>query len=163
MIRQDYLMRQIEALAAVLAHLLFLKRSGNLASAGLEIKVACRKLVGMDSDTMLALPDETLLSAMLASGRHEDAVRCLMAGTLLHEQAQLNQALDQTELARAGSRKALILLIAALLVEKDLRTEENHALIATLRNLVPVSEMSPASQQYLLLYQKMLQQSTLHP
>jgi hypothetical protein len=133
MYQKDYILRQIEAFVAVVAALLSLRKSGDYAASLVEVDVACKKHVGLDSRTLTALSEETLVTLFMTGDATQGAIRCAKAALLLNEQAQLCEALNRPAEARRGYRKALVLLEAALTREEQLRTEELQTLVEALR------------------------------
>ncbi|MDP2317358.1 MAG: hypothetical protein Q8P41_31025 [Pseudomonadota bacterium] len=75
MIRDDFLLRQVRLLAALLARLLGRATPAEQAEAESE----CAGLVGLDLDVAGALPPDTLL-ALLRTADGLDAERCLALG-----------------------------------------------------------------------------------
>jgi len=155
MFEQDFIMRQIEVLGAVVAKLLNRKKDADYKGGIIEAKNACKEMVGIDSSVMLALSDESLVALLTRGGGYQQAIRCLMAGTLLNEQAQLNVALGNTDLARAGFRKALLLLVEAFILEGELRTDEHQAQISLLMEKVPLADLPVSLQPRIGMYQEM--------
>ena len=133
MLRKGYIDRQIEDLATGLAKVLRLKSVGDTTGALAEIRLAGKKLVGLDMETLITLPEPTLLSLFTAGGGAFDAGKCLAAATLLGERAEIEAAEGRSDAARAGFQKALVLLVEAVRREESLRTEERRAQIEALR------------------------------
>ncbi len=152
MLRKGYLERQIEGLSEVLAKVLRLKGANDVAGALTEVRGACKRLSGMDIDTMVALPDETLLSLFTSGYGGQGVARCLVAATLLREQAGLHENQGQEHIARRGREKALLLFLESLLREDELRTDEYRTYIEGLRSQLSDSPLSDAVQYRLFAY-----------
>ena len=148
MVRKGHLERQIEALGMVLAKLLGLKQTNDVAGAQAVIRDACRQLAGMNLDTVNSLNDEALLGLFTAGGAL-DAGKSVVVATLLGEQAELHEAQGRTAQAHAADRKALMLFAEALLYEDSLRTPEHQARIDALAARLP-DDALPASLQHRL-------------
>lgn len=155
MFEQDFIMRQIEMLGSVIAKLLNRKKDADYKGAIIDAKNACKEFVGIDSEMMLALSDESLVALLAGGGGYQQAVRCLMAGTLLNEQAQVHEAMGKADLARAGFRKSLLLLVEAFILERELRTEVNQTQISLLMEKVHLADLPASLQPRIGLYQEM--------
>jgi hypothetical protein len=155
MIRKGYIERQTEMLALALAKVLRLKRGGDGEGALVEVRVASKKLVGLDLETTLtALPEPTLLSLFTASDGDFDAGRCFTAATLLAERAELLEERGRTDASRPLFPKALALLLEALLREEILRTAENRARVEALLARLDGQALPTSLQQRLLRYRE---------
>lgn len=153
MIRKGYIERQTEMLALALAKVLRLKTGGDAEGALVEVRIASKKLVGLDLETTLTvLPEPTLLSLFTASDGSFDAGRCLAAAVLLAERAELLEAQGRTDASRPLFPKALALLLDALLGEEVLRTAENQARVEALLARLDNQTIPASLQQRLLRY-----------
>ena len=156
MLRKGYLERQMEGLAEVIAKVLRLKESNDYGGALTEVRLACKKLSGMDIDTMIALPDETLLSLFTSGYGGQGVARCFVAAALLRAQADLHEHEGRADAARRGYEKALLLFLESLLREEDLRTDQYRAHIEGLKTKLSDSDL-PATVQYrLFCYHELL-------
>ncbi len=127
--RKGYVEQQIEQMAFFLAKILLGVEGGQFDTALAETADACKKLVGLNIATLPLLPDETLLSLMQRNGTL-DAGKCVVAATLLDQQARIFERQTRTVAAQAALHKALVLLIEALRHEEILRTEKYREQIA---------------------------------
>jgi hypothetical protein len=153
---EDFILGQIEIMAAVMARLLVKRKENDNKDGIMEARAGCMELVGLDSAVILTLSDETVHGLFTIEANYSHAIKCLAAGTLLKEQAEFHDALGENVLARSAYRKALILLVEALLMEKDLRTDEHLAKINALMQIVSASELSYPLQRRLVLYHQLL-------
>ena len=149
MIRKGYVEQQIEMLGAFLARLVFFKNSDDYTGAQAEIRTACKKLVGLDINMLMSLPEPSVVS-LFTSGDATDPGRCFAAGALLAEQANLYERQDRN--ASNCHCRALTLLIEALLQEPHLRTAENLAQVDALRARIEGQTLSFSLQNRLSAY-----------
>jgi hypothetical protein len=153
---EDFVLAQIEIMAAVMARLVVKRENKDSKEGILEARAGCMELVGLDSAVILDLSDETVHGLFTLEANYYHTIKCLAAGTLLKEQGEFHEALGELVLARSAYRKALILLVEALLMEKDFRTDEHLAKIDALMQIVPAAELSYSLQQRLVLYHRLL-------
>ena len=144
MLRKGYLERQMEGLSEVISKVLRLKTANDFSGALTEVRTACKRLSGMDIDTMVALPDETLLSLFTSGYGGQGVARCFVAATLLREQANLHDRQGETDSARRGREKALLLFLESVLRAEELHTEEYRSQIEALKSEIGDSALSPA-------------------
>jgi hypothetical protein len=122
MLRKGYIEQQIEALQRLLAGLLRHKEE-DAAAALVELDEAGRRLAGLSTNTLAALPEPALLALFMTSdGRSFDAGKCLVAATLLAEQGDIRARADLAEAALVSRNRAILLLTHALAREERLRT-----------------------------------------
>lgn len=153
MLRKGYIERQTEMLVQGLAKFLRLKNDGDTEAARAELRVASKRLIGLDVDTTLtALPEPMLLSLFTASDGSFDAGRCFVSAILLAERAELHEAEGRADASRALFQKALSLLLEALLREERLRTEEQRARVEALLAQVEGQALPASLQQRLRRY-----------
>ncbi len=141
-------------MAYVLAKILTGIEGGQFDAALIETADACKKLVGLNIATLPMLPDETLLSLMQRSGSL-DAGRCIVAATLLDEQARIFARQSRAVAAHANLHKALVLLLEALRSEKSLRTEKYRSQIADILTRLEGYTLPDSSQQRLAAYRRL--------
>ncbi len=109
--REDYLLRQLKALAATLARIAGLRLSGEFDAAGAELERGYRALLGAEADLVRRV-DPSTAGALL--GRAE---RLLLYARLVREEAGL--------VTDPGRRAALSARVAALAGEAARRDPEN--------------------------------------
>lgn len=155
MVRKSYIEQQIEALTAALAKVLALSGDKNYAGALVELRTACKRLTGMEIDTIAALPDATLVS-LLTTGGTFDAGKGLTLAGLLGEQARLHALQGRVDAAETSRRKALALLLEALLQEEGLRTKRHQAQVDALTGELDQHRLPPFLQHRLFRYHETL-------
>jgi len=150
MMRKGFIQRQTEMLATALEKILGLKDGGDREGALAELRIASKKLVGLDVDTTLtALPEQTIVALFTASDGGFDAGRCLAAAVLLAERAEMQ---EREEAARPLLQKALALLLEAIFREKLLQTAAYRARVEAIRVRLHGHPLPASLQQRLLRY-----------
>jgi hypothetical protein len=109
MIRDDFLLRQIAALAALVARVLGKRRSDEQAQAEAE----CAGRVGLDLDVAQRLPGPVLLD-LLTTADGLDAERCLALGLGLALRARAAAERGDEALAARVTTSARLLLATAI-------------------------------------------------
>ena len=123
MTRKGYLNQQLEQLRLVMARLVGVRGTG--VSVRPELYAEAKSLTGINLALLPTLSDATLLS-LFKGGTVLDAARCVVAAHLIAEDAALFAGEGKNAEARAGFRRAVLLLDAALTHEEALRTPEYH-------------------------------------
>ena len=108
----------------VMARLVKLRETG--ASLRPELYTEAKSLTGINLALLPTLSDATLLS-LFKGGNVLDAARCVVAAHLIAEDADLFAGENKIPEARAGYRRAVLLLDAALTNDEVLRTPTYHA------------------------------------
>ena len=109
MLQRDYVLRLIEQFAKALGSILTLKKARQFDEAQESLSRAARSLVGMDVETLLALPLDQI-SSFLSSGGTMDRGRCLVIAEVLFEDGDLSQLRSDPIRAHASRLRALGLL-----------------------------------------------------
>ena len=102
MIQQDYILREVQQLARVLAQVLFHKRAGQTDEAQEVLVEGLRAVFGADAADLIAVPREPLLA------------RCSADGALAGEKAVAVADLLREEGSAPARERALWLYEAAL-------------------------------------------------
>ena len=110
MIRNDYILRLIEQLGAVLRAFV-----GGTAVSGLQIEDtqgmiedSCRRALGLSYATIRAMPPEHLVE-LLRAGGGTWMDRCFLAGILHEYDAETSRQSGDVAQAREGAKRALYL------------------------------------------------------
>ena len=120
MYRTDWLMQQLEDGAACLAAVFGYRVAGQPAEARIELEGAALRLLGIDPATLSLFSDEQVLDLLSSDGQLQ-ADRCLLAGWLLAEDAEIQAMLGKSpDAGRARSRR---FAEAAWTARPDLRDE----------------------------------------
>lgn len=158
MLRKGYVEQQIDALGKLLGQLLKLKDEGKYADALTELRTGCKKLTGLDIDTVSGLPEPTLLMMLGGGNSVRDFLevgKCVTLSALLREQAGLYRLERREDAAVAAERKALMLLTEALIHEPSLRRAEYRERVDALAaSLKSTGQLSPATLHRLFRYQE---------
>ena len=126
MFRQDFLLRQINALAEATMRVAGLVRKGRLPEARIELDVAGKTLLGLDVGAIEALSDEDLVSFASPDGQL-DGSRLLAMAELLRLSALVAEAGGAEGHGRRV--RALDLLLVGWLGDPTLRHDLVDALI----------------------------------
>ena len=127
MVRKGYFDQQMEQLGLVFARLLKIRTNGGREAEIREaLHTEAKTVIGLNLGLLPTLSDATLLS-LFKGGNVLDAARCVLAAHLIAEDAGLFQAEGKNGAARAGYRRAVMLLDAAMVQEDVLQTGEYRA------------------------------------
>jgi hypothetical protein len=113
MLRQDYIIRQIEQLVRFVARLLRLLRQESDQQVGDEIDSGLRNLSGLSLELINTLSLRGLLD-MMRSGEKTDVFRCLAVAELLAIHAEVTSRRGDDRSALTARVKALTLYLEAL-------------------------------------------------
>ncbi|HEV8425913.1 MAG TPA: DUF6483 family protein [Actinomycetes bacterium] len=108
MYQRDYLMRQIEQVGQLLAHILGLAKGGRGDEALGMFDEAYRPLLGVGTGVVAVLDDAQLVD-LLTSGSNPDMRRVALALELLKAEADLYAGIGQVPEAAARYRRAIAL------------------------------------------------------
>ncbi len=151
MLRRGYIERQIEALGLAIAQIVGLKDRGSLAEAAHELREAGKRFTGMDTFALTRLSDESLLSFLSSSDEPEPG-RYILAATILREHAELLELQGQPDVARGARRKALTLLIEAMMLGDWFRTKERLSTVQSLLEQLQDDVLPPSMNRRLFRY-----------
>ena len=139
MFRNDYIMRLIEQLGAVLASVLKLGDVGQFQQALAALDQAYHQFFGLDADLINAMDDDYLIE-MLSPHGVLDGERALVMANLLLAEGDLYQKQGQIDEAALRHHKSLRLLLAAAAAGAGSRLGDHPAevetVLATLANHV---------------------------
>jgi hypothetical protein len=113
MIEQDYIMRMISMLTAVIAKLLDHRKAHEFPEAISTIDKACKHLLGADMTILNALSDIQLIE-FFGHDPNIGPVRWYGLGVLLQEKAEVDREMGRVREAVLNEQKALSLLLEAL-------------------------------------------------
>jgi hypothetical protein len=122
MVRKGYIERLIEDMGITIARILGFRQQRDFKGAILALQDAAEGLTGMKMETLLKLDVETLLTIFRTS-EVLDSGRCLMAGLIFRELAQIAEAQGSTPLVIPAYTKAAVLLGESLYADPTLRVE----------------------------------------
>ncbi len=89
--RQDYILRQIEMIARLIAAIIARRRAGETEEAGRDIETQCMEGTGLSLATVQGLSPEALLDFTRQSGG-QWLMRALLLAELLIQDAELSRA-----------------------------------------------------------------------
>lgn len=110
MFQRDYILRLVEQLAKTLGAVLTLKRAKRFEEAGRVIAEAAKNFVGLQIETLLALPVDQIVALFNPSGSL-DAGRCLVVAELLYEAGEVGSLKGDEETAYHCRVRSLGLLL----------------------------------------------------
>ncbi len=102
--------RLIEQLAKTLGAVLTLKKARRFDEAELAITEAARNLVGLDIDTLLALPIDQIVT-LFSPGGSLDTGKCLVVAELLYEEGEVKDLQGDERTAYRSRIRSLGLLL----------------------------------------------------
>ena len=111
MIRDDYILRMIDQIAAVVAKLLLKKTVKTAEEVRSDLESAAAQWIGLDYSTLLRLSRDSLHS-LLSSGGKPDAEKCYAAAQLMFADARLREKQGAPEEAATLYAKSLDLLLS---------------------------------------------------
>lgn len=120
---QDYILRMIQQVAAMLAGIIAKKQRGDWDGAEAELDEQCRQHVGLPLVVVKHSPPADVVDLLAASGARQHT-RGIMLAELLLQDAALAEARGNPPAALLSYRLAFRLLSDALLVLAH--EEENH-------------------------------------
>jgi hypothetical protein len=90
MIRQDFILRQIQLLAKFIEKILVNKKEGHFPEALKEVDTALKEIAGIDYSLIQALSESELLNFLNITKNNEVvASKCIIIAKLLKEQAEI--------------------------------------------------------------------------
>jgi hypothetical protein len=122
MVRKGYIERLIEDMGIAMARILGFRQERDFKGAILVLQDSAEGLTGMKMETLLKLDVETLMTIFRTS-EVLDSGRCLMAGLVFRELAQIAEGQGSTSLVTPAYTKAAILLAESLYADPTLRAE----------------------------------------
>jgi len=152
--QRDYILRLVEQLAKTLGAVLALKKAKRFDEAELTVAEAAKNLVGLDVDTLLALPVDQIVTLFSPSGSL-DAGKCLVVAELLCEHGDIKALRDDEETAYLARIRALSLLLEVSVRESLERVPDpQHYIerIDTLTETLSVYPSVPTVQKKLMLH-----------
>jgi hypothetical protein len=122
MVRKGYIERLIEDMGITAARIMGFRQDRDYKGAVIVLQGASEGLTGMKMETLLKLDAETLITIFRTS-EVLDSGRCLMAGLIFRELAQIAQAQGSLNLIVPTYTKATIMIAEALYADPTLRVE----------------------------------------
>lgn len=151
MIEQDYIMRMIAMMTAVIAKVLHLKYARDYPKALLELQTASKSILGIPLSLLEGLTDEQIVD-LYRSDLAASAAKLYVAGMLLKEEADLLALQGRGEESSLCSAKALSLLLESLLAVSEPMEEQHLETIDALRERLADANLSPALRSRLAKY-----------
>jgi hypothetical protein len=135
MIEQDYIMRLISMLTAVIVKLIDQRKRREFPEAVSTIDNACKHLLGADIAVVRALSDSQLIE-FFGHDPNMGPPKCYALGVLLQEKAALDRTMGKEWDASLNEQKACSLLLEALReMDKPLEPEHLSRIEESIRNL----------------------------
>src|SRR6266851_3528848 len=123
MMQRDYILRMIEQLSRVLIRILNLREAEDYEGALSLINDVFKQTLGLSSDFINSLSDETLL-AMLTSVGTLNVEKCFLAATLLKAEGEIKDDQDNPDKSYYCYLKALHLFLAILLSDEKINDQD---------------------------------------
>jgi hypothetical protein len=121
MLEQDYFMRMISRLSAVLAEVLFHKKAQQLEEARGGVHGGVRSLLGFDPDILHSFSDAQILELLnfrrseSSTSGEPDVAKCYAAAILLKEEAEIDMLEGKNAAGINTAAKALSLMLELFL------------------------------------------------
>lgn len=106
---QDYIMRLIQQIGAMLSAIVAKRRSGHIAEAKQDIATTCLQNVGLTLNTVKHMPPDALAQHFLSFGGNRYP-RAVMLAELLMQDAEIHEAQGETQEALISFLHAFCLL-----------------------------------------------------
>ena len=129
MLTEDYLIRRINQVIALLLHAVGLRQNGQIQAALTDIDIALELLVGMRSHLIKGMSDASILEMLTVRGEL-DMERLALVADLFKEEGQLFQAGNQPQAARQDFTRALSFSLEVALADMASLRPEQIASIA---------------------------------
>lgn len=108
--QRDYILRLVEQLAKTLVGIVALRKARRLQEAGTALTEAAKNFVGLDVETLLALPVEQIVT-LLSPGGVLDPAKAIVVAELLAEKGELSALEEEEAVAYRARLRALGLLL----------------------------------------------------
>jgi len=137
---EDYIMRLVRQIAAMLAAIIAKRRSGQIEEAKHDLATLCLQTIGLPLDTVKQLSPDALSSHLETSGANRYS-RSLMLAELLIQDAEILESEGQLQRALPGYLHAFCLLTDSFPVlsreEQEVYRAKIDVLAAKLKHLPP--------------------------
>ncbi len=133
MLRKGYVEKQMEAIGQFLGLIVQLIADGQLDKAQAELRTAGKQAVGMDTETLSGLTEDSLTALFWLDGVL-DGAKALTAALLLDRQADVYGYQDRRDRAISARRKALMLWLDGMIAYPWIRTPDRLALTERMRS-----------------------------
>jgi hypothetical protein len=110
---QDYVMRLLQQIAAMLAAIIAKRQSGQLMEASQEVEAACLSAVGLPLDVVKRLSPDELAARLQMTGALR-YTRSVMLAELLIQDAEILESKNEPQQALASSVHAFCLLVDSI-------------------------------------------------
>jgi hypothetical protein len=152
--QRDYILRLVSQLAKTLGTVISLKKAKRFDEAELAVAGAAKNLVGLDLETLLALPVDQIVT-LFSPGGSLDAGKCLVVAELLVEHGEIRGLRGDEETAYGARIRALSLLLEVSGRESLERIPEPERYLARIESLTTALSnypLVPAVQLKLVLH-----------
>jgi hypothetical protein len=140
MLTEDYLIRRINQVIALIMHALGLRKDGQLVAAQTDIDIALELLLGMRAALLKQMDDASLLGLLTVRGEL-DLERLDLAADLFREEAAILAAQGQAALSYADQLRALNFTLEGGLSDPGRLTSERAADVAGLAGLLDAQRL----------------------
>jgi hypothetical protein len=136
--REDYLVRQIKALGAMLAHIVSLRSSGNMEEARTQLQAAYDSLLGSRGDLIRGLDSHTAAAILVSP----DAI--LGLAQLTNEEAA-----QHGDPGQGGALRVRAMELGIEAAERDNKSTAIRTFLAGLIPMVDGRELTPEQRRFL--------------
>ncbi|WP_376793704.1 DUF6483 family protein [Thermogemmatispora sp.] len=151
MINRDYILRIIEQFSRILARVLFLRQTNQYQEVLALLDELFRQTVGLNSDFLLAVPEEMLL-ALVKRIDLLDVEKCLWIALLFKLEGDTYQDLERYEESFPRYQRSLRLFLEAILPEENPRQSDFFAEVEELLTLLSRYELPASLLRRIMLY-----------
>lgn len=155
MLTEDYLIRRISQVLALLLHAIGLRKDGQIVAAMTDVEIALELLLGMRADLLKQMDDPNLLQLLTVRGEL-DLERLGLVIDLYTEEAQLYEARGQAAACFQDYLHALNFSLELALRSKESLSDERMARIAGLVDWFKERRLPLDTQALLLEYDQNL-------
>ena len=130
--QKDYIMRIVEQLVQAILAIMRRRKNGEYKEAREQARTAVRYLLRMDIDLLLLFDNEHVLNRFKDFANRLDTERCVLGADLLQELALIEEAEQQTAIAKRLKVLCLYLYMTALPKEHQFQKPEYLEKVADL-------------------------------
>jgi hypothetical protein len=160
MLTEDYLIRRISQVLALLLHAIGLRKDGQIVAAMTDVEIALELLLGMRADLLKQMDDPNLLQLLTIRG-DLDLERLALVIDLYTEEAKLYEAQGQAAACFQDYLRALNFSLELALHDKEGISDERMARIAGLVGWFKERRLPLDTQALLLEYDQNLLELSL--
>jgi len=140
MVKNDYVMRMIEQLSAVIGQIIGLKNQKKFKESQEILNTTLKRYLGLNLQSLDILSYKDLIR-IISAGEKPDSEKCIILAELLKQESGIYEAQGNYINAYSLQLKSLNILIEVLLADADVYSEQYLDKINEIINLVKVYEI----------------------